>query len=137
MALQSIVKDKEVAYTGPCSPWATLGGSPTWGLGDSFHEVAARNGAVLVSKSRPETPYGTGPQVELYRVHRDDHGDDDSGTHEGSERVPSSFLRIPTYGQTLGEDPLLSEYKSMSPPCILRTQRTMRPLVSLVQHFTV
>ena len=35
--------DPSVAYDGPRATIATLGGSPTWGLGDRFHELAAQS----------------------------------------------------------------------------------------------
>jgi purine nucleoside phosphorylase len=89
--------DPSVAYQGPRAAAATLGGSPTWGLGDRFHEVAAELGHARLGVARPDTPYGPGPQVEHYR------------TPGGRE-----FLRIPTYGQVVDEDPLLhaSEWKT-------------------------
>jgi hypothetical protein len=89
--------DPAVVYEGPRAPAATLGGSPTWGLGDRFHEVAAAHGHVRLGVARPRTPYGLGPQVEHYR------------TPAGRE-----FLRIPTYGQVVDEDPVLhgSEWKT-------------------------
>ena len=89
--------DPTVAYDGPRARFATLGGSPTWGLGDRFAEVAAAQGHARLGVFRPLTPYGRGPQVELYRG------------PSGRE-----FLRIPTYGQVLDEDPHLhgSEWKA-------------------------
>ncbi len=89
--------DPSVAYTGPRAELATLGGSPTWGLGDRFHEFAATLGHRRLGVFRPRTPYGLGPQVEHYRG--------PSG-HE--------FVRIPSYGQVIDEDPLLrhSEWKT-------------------------
>jgi hypothetical protein len=89
--------DPDVTYEGPQAPIATLGGSPTWGLGDRFHEIAAAQGHARLGVHRPRTPYGLGPQVEHYRTPRG-----------------RSFLRIPTYGQVVGEDPLLraSEWKT-------------------------
>lgn len=89
--------DPSVAYAGPAATVATLGGSPTWGLGDGFAEFAARLGHVQVGVFRPATPYGLGPQVEHYRT-------------PGGR----AFLRIPTYGQVAGEDPVLhaSEWKT-------------------------
>jgi purine nucleoside phosphorylase len=89
--------DPTVAYEGPAAAVATLGGSPTWGLGDRFHELAATLGHTRLAVARPRTPYGLGPQVEHYR------------TPSGRE-----FLRIPTYGQVADEDPLLhgSEWKT-------------------------
>ncbi|SRR5581483_6017874 len=89
--------DPSVAYQGPRARLATLGGSPTWGLGEAFHEAAARHGHVRLGLGRPRTPYGPGPVVEHYR------------TPAGRE-----FLRIPTYGQVLDEDPVLhaSEWKA-------------------------
>jgi hypothetical protein len=82
--------DPSVVYDGPRAALATLGGSPTWGLGDRFHELAGTLGHVLLGIHRPNTPYGIGPQVEHYRG------------PSGQE-----FLRIPTYGQVVNEDPLL------------------------------
>jgi hypothetical protein len=89
--------DRSVVYDGPRAALATLGGSPTWGLGDRFHEVAAGHGHARLAVARPRTPYGLGPQVEQYR------------TPDGRE-----FLRIPTYGQVADEDPVLhaSEWKT-------------------------
>ena len=89
--------DPSVQYDGPRARLATLGGSPTWGLGDRFHEYAAELGHTLVGVHRPMTPYGLGPQVEQYRG------------PSGQE-----FLRIPTYGQVVNEDPQLraSEWKT-------------------------
>jgi purine nucleoside phosphorylase len=89
--------DPGVRYEGPRAARATLGGSPTWGLGDRFHERAAALGHVRLGVHRPPTPYGLGPQVEHFR------------TPAGHE-----FLRIPTYGQVVDEDPLLrrSEWKT-------------------------
>lgn len=89
--------DPSIAYEGPRALAATLGGSPTWGLGDRFHELAATLGHTRLGVVRPRTPYGLGPQVEHYR------------TPGGRE-----FLRIPTYGQVVDEDPLLhgSEWKA-------------------------
>jgi hypothetical protein len=89
--------DPSVPYEGPRAGIATLGGSPTWGLGDRFHEVAAADGHARVGVHRPRTPYGLGPMVEYYRTPRG-----------------RAFLRIPTYGQVAGEDPLLraSEWKT-------------------------
>jgi hypothetical protein len=89
--------DPDVPYEGPRAAAATLGGSPTWGLGDRFHELAATLGHARLGVHRPPTPYGPGPLVEHYR------------TPGGRE-----FLRIPTYGQVVGEDPLLraSEWKT-------------------------
>jgi hypothetical protein len=88
---------RDVGYDGPRAVAATLGGSPTWGLGDRFHELAASLGHARLGVYRPPTPYGLGPQVEHYR------------TPSGRE-----FLRIPTYGQVLDEDPVLhaSEWKT-------------------------
>src|SRR5688572_31622778 len=89
--------DPTVAYEGPHADFATLGGSPTWGLGDHFSEFAAARGYTRLGLFRPLTPYGTGPQVELYQR-------------------PSGrpFLRIPSYGQVVDEDPQLhaSEWKT-------------------------
>ena len=89
--------DPGVRYEGPRAAAATLGGSPTWGLGDRFHELAATLGHARLGVTRPRTPYGPGPQVEHYR------------TPSGRE-----FLRIPTYGQVAEEDPVLhaSEWKA-------------------------
>lgn len=89
--------DPSVEYDGPRALLATLGGSPTWGLGDRFHEVAAEVGHTRLAVHRPNTPYGLGPQVEHYRG------------PSGQE-----FLRIPTYGQVVNEDPQLraSEWKA-------------------------
>jgi purine nucleoside phosphorylase len=89
--------DPAVAYEGPRARAATLGGSPTWGLGDRFDALAATLGHARLGVFRPRTPYGLGPQVEHYR------------TPSGRE-----FLRIPTYGQVVDEDPLLhaSEWKT-------------------------
>jgi hypothetical protein len=89
--------DPTVQYDGPRALAATLGGSPTWGLGDRFHAFAGERGHARLGVHRPRTPYGAGPQVEHYR------------TRSGRE-----FLRIPTYGQVVGEDPLLhaSEWKT-------------------------
>lgn len=89
--------DPSVEYDGPRAVLATLGGSPTWGLGDRFHEVAAELGHTRLGVHRPNTPYGLGPQVEHYRG------------PSGQE-----FLRIPTYGQVVNEDPQLraSEWKA-------------------------
>ena len=89
--------DPSVEYGGPRAAFATLGGSPTWGLGDRFHEFAATRGHERLGVHRPRTPYGLGPQVEHYRG------------PSGRE-----FLRIPTYGQVDNEDPLLraSEWKA-------------------------
>ena len=89
--------DPSVEYTGPRAAFATLGGSPTWGLGERFHEFAAARGHTRLAVHRPRTPYGLGPQVEHYRG------------PSGRE-----FLRIPTYGQVVDEDPLLhgSEWKT-------------------------
>lgn len=89
--------DPGVPYEGPHALLATFGGSPTWGLGDRFHEFAGTLGHVRVGVFRPPTPYGLGPQVERYR------------TPGGRE-----FLRIPTYGQVVDEDPGLraSEWKA-------------------------
>ncbi len=88
--------DPSTRYEGPSAPAATLGGSPTWGLGDRFHEVAAQAGHRRLGVYRPMTPYGVGPQVEHYR------------SPSGRE-----FLRIPTYGMVVDEDPTLghSEWK--------------------------
>ena len=89
--------DPSVRYDGPRALVATLGGSPTWGLGDRFHEFGHRLGHVRLGVYRPATPYGLGPQVEQYRG------------PSGQE-----FLRIPTYGQVVNEDPQLrgSEWKT-------------------------
>ncbi len=89
--------DPSVEYAGPRAAFATLGGSPTWGLGDRFHELAAARGHARLGVHRPRTPYGLGPQVEHYRG------------SSGRE-----FLRIPTYGQVVDEDPVLhaSEWKT-------------------------
>jgi purine nucleoside phosphorylase len=89
--------DPGVDYQGPRATAATLGGSPTWGLGGRFHEFAAARGHARLGVHRPATPYGPGPQVEHY------------GTPGGRE-----FLRIPTYGLVVDEDPLLraSEWKT-------------------------
>ena len=59
--------NSSVDYAGPRAAFATLGGSPTWGLGDRFHEFAATRGHARLGLSRPPTPYGLGPQVEHYR----------------------------------------------------------------------
>ena len=89
--------DPNVEYDGPRALLATLGGSPTWGLGDRFHEYAAELGHTRLGVHRPTTPYGLGPLVEHYRG------------PSGRE-----FLRIPTYGQVVNEDPQLraSEWKT-------------------------
>jgi len=89
--------DSSVEYVGPRAAFATLGGSPTWGLGDRFHELAASRGHTRLGLHRPPTPYGLGPEVEHYRG------------PSGRE-----FLRIPTYGQVVDEDPQLhaSEWKT-------------------------
>ena len=82
--------DPTVSYEGPRVRLATLGGSPTWGLDDRVHEFAATLGHQRLAVHRPRTPYGPGPQVEQYR---------DPGCRE--------FLRVPTYGQVVNEDPSL------------------------------
>ena len=89
--------DPSVVYDGPHAQFATLGGSPTWGLGEHFAEFAAVRGYTRLGLFRPLTPYGTGPQVEHYR---------------GPTGRP--FLRIPSYGQVVDEDPQLraSEWKT-------------------------
>ena len=89
--------DPGVEYEGPRAVYATLGGSPTWGLGDRFHEIAATHGHARLGTHRPRTPYGPGPSVEHYRA------------PSGRE-----FLRIPSYGQVIDEDPELraSEWKT-------------------------
>jgi len=89
--------DPSIRYDGPHALLATLGGSPTWGLGDRFHEVAEEFGHTRLDVHRPLTPYGLGPQVEQFRG------------PSGQE-----FLRIPTYGQVVNEDPMLraSEWKT-------------------------
>ena len=89
--------DPSVTYDGPRALLATLGGSPTWGLGDRFHEVAAELGHTRLGVHRPMTPYGLGPQVEHFRG------------PSGQE-----FLRIPTYGEVVNEHPELraSEWKT-------------------------
>jgi purine nucleoside phosphorylase len=89
--------DRAVAYDGPRAAVATLSGSPMWGLGDRFHEIAATHGARRLAVTRPRTPYGVGPQVEHYRT-------------AGGR----TFLRIPTYGQVVDEDPVLhaAEWKT-------------------------
>src|SRR5439155_25147051 len=89
--------DSGVEYEGPRARFATLGGSPTWGLGDRFHEIAATHGHARLGTHRPRTPYGPGPSVEHYRA------------PSGRE-----FLRIPSYGQVIDEDPELraSEWKT-------------------------
>jgi purine nucleoside phosphorylase len=89
--------DPSVTYDGPRAKLATLGGSPTWGLGDRFHEVAAALGHTRLGVHRPLTPYGLGPRVEHFR------------TPSGQE-----FLRIPTYGEVVNEHPELraSEWKT-------------------------
>jgi purine nucleoside phosphorylase len=89
--------DPSVVYDGPHAEFATLGGSPTWGLGEHFAEFAAARGYTRLGLFRPLTPYGTGPQVEHYR---------------GPRGRP--FLRIPSYGQVVDEDPQLraSEWKT-------------------------
>ena len=89
--------DPSVTYEGPRASIATLGGSPTWGLGDRFHAFAATLGHERLAVHRPRTPYGVGPEVEHYRG---------PGGRE--------FLRVPTYGQVMNEDPLLraSEWKT-------------------------
>jgi purine nucleoside phosphorylase len=86
-----------VEYEGPRAAFATLGGSPTWGLGHRFFEFAATLGHTRLAVFRPRTPYGPGPQVEHYRG------------PSGRE-----FLRIASYGQVVDEDPLLrgSEWKA-------------------------
>jgi purine nucleoside phosphorylase len=84
-----------VVYEGPSALAATLSGSPLWGLGDRFHEFAATGGHARLATFRPRTPYGPGPQVEHYR------------TASGGE-----FLRIPTYGQVVDEDPVLHRSES-------------------------
>ena len=48
--------DPSVAYDGPRAAIATLGGSPTWGLGDRFHELAASRatpGSASIARGRP------------------------------------------------------------------------------------
>ena len=89
--------DPSVEYEGPRAAFATLGGSPTWGLGDRFADFAAAQGHTRLDVARPRTPYGPGPQVEHYRG------------PSGRE-----FLRIPSYGQVVNEDPQLraSEWKA-------------------------
>src|SRR5262249_44802397 len=89
--------DPSVLYEGPRAAIATLGGSPTWGLGDRFHEIAAEQGHARVGVHRPRTRSGLGPRVGPYRTPRG-----------------RTFLRSPTCGQVVGEAPLLraSEWKT-------------------------
>jgi purine nucleoside phosphorylase len=77
----------QVAYDGPRARIATLTGSPVWGLGDTFPEVARRHGFELLQALRPATPYGVGPRLEHYR------------SPSGRD-----VLRIPSYGMVRGED---------------------------------
>jgi len=79
--------DPSVAYTGPRARMATLTGSPVWGLGDRFVDVAERHGFRRRGVHRPMTPYGLGPAVEQY---------------ESPSGQP--VLRIPSYGMVAGED---------------------------------
>ncbi len=79
--------DPTVVYAGPRAAMATLTGSPVWGLGDRFAEVALRHGFRRIDVHRPMTPYGLGPLVEAY---------------EGPGGKP--VLRIPSYGMVAGED---------------------------------
>src|SRR5207244_2961899 len=61
--------DPSIEYTGPRAAFATLGGSPTWGLGDRFHEFAAARGRGdlgLPKSYLPRAPMPTGlPGTEL------------------------------------------------------------------------
>jgi len=79
--------DSTVVYAGPRAAMATLTGSPVWGLGDRFAEVALGRGFRRLEVHRPMTPYGLGPVVEAY---------------EGPGGRP--VLRIPSYGMVAGED---------------------------------
>ncbi|HYB40586.1 MAG TPA: hypothetical protein VEL75_02385 [Candidatus Methylomirabilis sp.] len=82
--------DPTVVYAGPRARVATLTGSPVWGLGDRFGEVAESHGYRRLEVQRPMTPYGPGPQLEVYEA-------------PGGAPV----LRIPSYGMVAGEDWML------------------------------
>src|SRR6266545_4820122 len=79
--------DSTVVYEGPRAPMATLTGSPLWGLGDRFAAVAERHGYHRLELHRPMTPYGLGPQLEVYEA-------------PDGRRI----LRVPSYGMVAGED---------------------------------
>ncbi len=50
-----------MVYDGPHAEFATLGGSPTWGLGEHFAEFAAARGYTRLGLFRQLTPYGRIP----------------------------------------------------------------------------
>jgi len=84
-----------VDYTGPRAEFATLTGSPLWGM--STAEVTKAYVALgweHLGDQRPPTPYGPGPIVQSFR------------TPSGRE-----VIRIPSYGGTLGRDWLLDRSK--------------------------
>jgi purine nucleoside phosphorylase len=82
--------DTSVTYAGPRATIATITGSPLWGLGDRFPELAEQRGFKLVGTHRLPTPYGVGPQLEHYT------------TPDGRP-----VLRIPSYGMVRAEDWIL------------------------------
>ena len=77
-----------VGYDGPKAEFATLTGSPLWGM--SIEDVARAYvdlGWAHLGNVRPPTPYGLGPVVQSFC------------TPSGRE-----VIRIPSYGGTLGRD---------------------------------
>lgn len=81
------VIDPSVRYEGPRASFATITGSPMWGLGDGFAAFAAARGFQLVDAYRLATPYGLGPRLEHY-----------------TSPTGRPVLRIPSYGMVRGED---------------------------------
>jgi hypothetical protein len=87
------MSNHDVVYTGPKAEFATLTGSPLWGISvDDFTEQSIRHGWIHMGDHRTMTPYGEGPIVQHFT------------THEGR-----SIIRIPSYGGVAGRDWLIDQ----------------------------
>ena len=83
--------DSTVQYTGPQADFATITGSPIWGL--SVQDVIAaaqQHGWTLQQSERLPTPYGLGPLLTHFTT-----------------RSGRSVIWIPSYGEVYGEDYVL------------------------------
>ncbi|MCB0113182.1 MAG: hypothetical protein KDD84_03820 [Caldilineaceae bacterium] len=80
--------DPNLAYTGPRAAFASITGSPLWGLTmDEVIDAARARGWTFHGGQRQPTPYGLGPLVNHF------------ATPDGRD-----VLWIPSYGMVLGED---------------------------------
>jgi len=87
--------------------FATLSGSPLWGISEEYADMAATKQHQLYQEfhyGRFATPFGPSCRIEKYCCFVDK----DEGAPD-QEREKRYYLRFPTYGQTFNSEPINSE----------------------------